>query len=137
MNKIPVIVVDDETIDRYIVKRQLAKCDDFEQVLEATTGAEFLEAYFSEPRLMSQQSQPLLVLMDINMPQMSGFETIEELQRRMEADSGPDNVIILMFTSSNNPEDRAKAELFPTVKGYVVKPLDEVGVQAIRALYYA
>ncbi|WP_176695386.1 response regulator [Phaeobacter sp. B1627] len=137
MSKIPVIVVDDETIDRYIVKRQLAKCDDFEQVLEVATGGEFLEAYFSEPRLTTQQSKPLLVLMDINMPQMSGFETIEELQRRMDVDSGPDSVVILMFTSSNNPEDRAKAESLPTVKGYVVKPLDEGGVETIRELYYA
>ncbi|MFK7942526.1 MAG: response regulator [Paracoccaceae bacterium] len=137
MSRIPVVVVDDEKVDRYIVKRKLAKFDDFGEVLEASTGVDFLESFFNGHGSGNFKDQPLLVLMDVNMPRMNGFETIEELQKRMAGGHGPESIVIMMFTSSNNPDDRAKAEMLPTVKGYILKPLDDDGVLKIREIYHS
>ena len=136
MTKIPVVIVDDEEADRYIVRRRLAKSEDFEQVIECTTGDEFLEQFFNGHGGIDPSS-PLLVLMDINMPRMGGFETIEELQRRMAEGRGPKSVVIMMFTSSDNENDRARADALSSVKGYVLKPLDDDAVEDIVKVYNA
>lgn len=135
MRKIPVVVVDDEDVDRYIVKRRLSKAEDFGEVLEAPTGDAFLEEFFNGRKIELPPDVPLLVLMDVNMPGRNGFETIEELQRRMERGRGPGSVVIMMFTSSQNPKDQERAKQFAVVKGYIFKPLDDAGVEKIRELY--
>lgn len=137
LNKIPVVIVDDQDADRYIAKRRLAKTGDFDPVFESTTGPDFLETFFNGHKGSGIEHSPLVVLMDINMPQMSGFETIEEVMRRMESGRGPDSVDFMMFTSSENPSDLARADGLDAVKGYIVKPLDEAGIEKIRALYAA
>lgn len=137
MSSIPVAIVDDEDADRYIARRKLTKAGEFDPVYEASNGSEFLEAFFNGKKTDFGQGQPLVVLMDINMPVMNGFQTIEEIQRRMEAGRGPDCVDIIMFSSSTDPDDRARAEGLKSVKGYLVKPLDDAGIAKIRALYPA
>lgn len=133
---ISVVVVDDDQVDRYVVKRRLAKHDAFEEVAEATTGEEFLHRYFNTSTGVSHDEvRPLLVLMDVNMPVMSGFETIEEMQRRIDAGNGTKSVVVMMFTSSNNPKDRKQAERLSSVKGYILKPLDDDGVKRILDSY--
>lgn len=119
-----------------IAKRRLSRHDDFGAVLEVSTGEDFLETVFDVNGPLKSIKRPILVLMDINMPRLNGFETIEELQRRMDSEHGPESVVILMFTSSDNPDDRERADALELVKGYVMKPLDEKSVQHIHALYF-
>ena len=137
MVKIPVVVVDDDKTDRYIARRVLSRHEEFDEVMEAPTGQVFLEEYFNGSGSVDLDGRTLLVLMDINMPRMNGFETIEELERRMDEGRGPERVAVLMFTSSNSPEDRARAEALRSVKGYVVKPLDGEAAQTMVNAYYS
>ncbi|MFK7963116.1 MAG: response regulator [Burkholderiaceae bacterium] len=131
---IPVVVVDDDETDRYIVQRRLTKTDDFSPVVEFTAGDEFLAAYFNGYRPPEDADQPCVVLMDINMPRMNGFETVVEMQRRMAEGRGPETVVVMMVTSSNNPADREQAKQHALIKGYMTKPIDETGVNQIREL---
>ncbi len=137
MNKVPVVIVDDSDADRYIVKRRLSKSGDFGEVKEARDGVVFLDEFFNGPVLVETEDSPLLVLMDVNMPGLNGFETIEELQRRVAAGEGPASLVVMMFTSSSNPEDLALAEKLSSVKGYIQKPLDQEGIAKILEIYHA
>lgn len=132
---IPVVVVDDEEADRYLVKRRLARVGGFAEVIEEPSGDRFLEDYSSGYLAEAAASTSLLVLMDINMPGRNGFETIEELQRRMDDGQGLSSIAVMMFTSSNNVRDRERADEFSIVKGYITKPLDDSGVRHIMDLY--
>lgn len=134
MDKIQVVVVDDNEVDRYIVKRRLAKVEAFGQVDEIHTGDEFLEKSRSSGSRINSQDRPLLVLMDINMPGRNGLETVEELQRQIASGKTSDGIVVLMFTSSNNPKDIAHAKTLEAVKGYIPKPLDGEGVDKIIAI---
>ena len=137
MGKIPLVVVDDNKVDRYFARRVLSRHEEFDEVEEVSAGHAFLDSYFNGAESVDPDNRTLLVLMDINMPRMNGFETVEELERRMSEGQGPQNIAILMFTSSNSPEDRARAKAYESVKGYVVKPLDSPTAQSIAEMYHS
>lgn len=131
--QINVVVVDDEPIDRYMVKRRFSKIDLFNDVDEAESGEEFLARYFNSKQ-PDNGHVPLLVLMDINMPRLDGFATIAEMENRQNAGFGPTNVLVMMFSSSNNPKDRQKANQLASVKGYIVKPIEKRHIDEIKSL---
>lgn len=132
---IPVVVVDDEEFDRYVVRRRLAKNGRFSDLVKMPSGDKFLETYFSEQSPTIANDKPLLILMDINMPGSDGFETIEEIQRRLGEGGGLERVIVMMISSSSNLDDRSRADELDIVKGYITKPLDVDGVDYILDTY--
>jgi len=64
---------------------------------------------------------PQLILLDINMPEMDGWEFLDEFNQL------PKNFIkdckVIMHTSSIDPRDIEKAKTYPAVIDYVTKPL--------------
>ena len=70
-----------------------------------------------------------VVLLDINMPGMNGFEFLDAYERLSEPQRR--GAVVVMLTSSPTPADRERALRYPSVKGYVVKPLD---VESARTL---
>lgn len=133
--KIPVIVVDDQEADRYIVKRRLAKHEDFDELLEFTSGDVFLERFFNGGQFEHNPDTPLLVLMDINMPGRNGFQTVAEIEQRIVDGKGPTSIAVMMFTSSSNSADHDKAKELNIIKGYINKPLNSESIVYLRDLY--
>ena len=72
---------------------------------------------------------PNLILLDINMPGMNGFEFAREaaplLQRMPTA-------TVVMLTSSSLPNDRERAHEMPEIAGYVTKPLTVASARALQ-----
>ncbi len=133
--KIPVVIVDDQEVDRYLVKRYLDKSGDFDALIEMNSGEMFLEEFYGDRFQANSKDFPLLVLMDINMLGLSGFDTAEEAQRLTAEGKGPSRLIVLMFSSANNEREKNKAKEIDMVKGYISKPLDTERVAYIRDLY--
>lgn len=67
---------------------------------------------------------PDLVLMDLKMPDMNGFETTQKLRER-----GYSNPIVV-FTASETDEDRERA-MAAGCNGYVVKDLEMRGLEGV------
>lgn len=65
-------------------------------------------------------AKSVLILLDINMPEMSGFEFLDILQKKLSHG----HIDVVIVTSSISDEDKAKVKKYPLfVKDYVVKPL--------------
>jgi type IV pilus assembly protein PilB len=104
-----VLVADDEPITRMLVRR-LLEPENFE-VVEAANGREALE--------MAGRERPDLLLIDLNMPEMDGYEAIGLLRRHLSLATLP----IVVLTAEEGPGvERRVLEL--GADDYIVKPFD-------------
>lgn len=133
--RIPVVIVDDEEVDRLIALKRIARsdwADVLNPVFEAETGDLFLENMFAS-EIMTDGER--LVLMDINMPGRDGFEIVEEMGRQLADQPGSEGLVVMMFTSSENAADQARAKALDLVQGYIVKPMDQSDIETIVRIF--
>lgn len=130
----PVIIVDDSETDRYIIRRRLKRAEGFDILAEYTAGDHFVDAYFADDEAVSEA--PVLVLLDINMPRQTGFDTADEIDARLSAGHvSAANCVVLMCSSSENPADIRAAGAHPRISGYFIKPLSAQDCEEIRAIW--
>ncbi|MEQ1516746.1 MAG: response regulator [Usitatibacteraceae bacterium] len=109
------MLIDDNELDNIFHEYVLRKSGIAEDVLALESGEAAL-AYLEAP-----DSPPVdLILVDINMPGMNGFEFIEACQRLARPAK---QVIIAMLTSSPSVEEVERTVGYGDVKQYVTKPL--------------
>lgn len=118
-----VLLVDDSEADRYLMVRLLKKLGHRGRVFEAENGEEalaLLREREAQVQKYGREFPPLLVLLDINMPLLNGFEFLKEFDAlRNPLDYA--SVVILMVTSSTREVDRSRADAFDFVGGYLEK----------------
>ena len=109
------MIVDDNSFDQMMYKRIVSKSNRVITLLQYTDPVAALE-HLMDP----QQTRPDLILLDINMPRMNGFEFLEVATARIGSDLCP---IIVMLTTSLHPADEARARSFAIVRDFLNKPL--------------
>jgi CheY-like chemotaxis protein len=117
-----ILLVDDDKIFNYLTKLTLKEHGITCIIDEALDGQEALEYIANADEL------PDIILLDINMPRIDGFEFLKEYERQ---DRGREHCRIYMFTSSERAEDRANAMANRFVKGYFDKPLSVEAIESI------
>lgn len=117
-----VLLVDDDTISNFISARTLQAANVTAQISVANDGFEALE--------LVQQALFDLILLDLKMPNMDGFEFLDAL-RQLQEGAGTSAPAIVILTSSESPADKAKAAQYPMVKGYLTKPLKREHVNQV------
>ena len=103
-----VLVVDDDEVDREAVHRALRDLP--LTVADASNGNDALAM------LRGSVKNPRVVLADINMPMMDGFELIDAIR----ADESLASTVVFILTSSSRETDQVKA-YSRNVAGYMVK----------------
>jgi CheY-like chemotaxis protein len=109
-------IVDDNNVDTYISQHLIEELGLASRVSISTNGAEALSYLQS-----LGENQPEIILLDVRMPIMGGFEFLELYSAFV--DHMPNKPTIYMLTSSSDPFDVDKAKSFPMVKKYFSKPL--------------
>ncbi|MES9992872.1 MAG: response regulator [Candidatus Thiodiazotropha sp.] len=129
-----ILLIEDDRVDIMTVQRALKKNSITNPLHIARTGLEALDMLRGSNGVDQIDPLPALILLDLNLPKMSGIEFLQELRKDPQLSS----LHIIVLTSSNEPQDRAAAFEYD-VDDYIVKPhsFDEFtrAVAAILALW--
>lgn len=121
-----VMLVDDDEITNFINESLIEEMEIANQIQIAKNGLEGIA------QLNTQEEEgkafPELILLDINMPVMNGFEFLEEFQKL--GFSEHQSIVLIMLTSSENEKDIRKIKNSAVVD-YLNKPLTESKLSGI------
>lgn len=129
-----VLIVDDNEADRFITRRVLEKSERFEDIYAVNDGEEVIDLFanYNEAEKRPEHFPPLIMLLDINMPRLDGFET---LARLAELNVSTLLSVVVMLTSSSQEIDQAKCAQYSFVKDYITKPLSVKRAIALADMY--
>lgn len=113
--KANILLVDDDQVDIAKIKRALQTIDLAYTLHITNDGVEALKFLRD-----SDTPRPNIILLDLNMPKMSGLEFLETLRAEPQLRAIP----VVVLTSSDEPDDKKKA-FASHVAGYLMKPVDE------------
>jgi CheY-like chemotaxis protein len=114
-----ILLIDDNDVDNYITRQMLLKNKVAENIIvqsSAMDALKYLQGILDEP-----VNYPDYIFLDIRMPEMDGFDFLNEFAKF--PDSIKNHSIIFMLTSSADQNDIMRAAQNPLVKKYLNKPL--------------
>jgi CheY-like chemotaxis protein len=131
MNKLTcILLVDDDNTTNFVNRMLLEDLAVTEKVMEARNGQEAIN-------LLQEQSQnnacPQLILLDVKMPVMDGFEFLEAYDKL--GFEQKESVIIVMLTTSLHPRDVDRLKNYP-INGFLNKPLTKEKVRDLLTQHF-
>jgi CheY-like chemotaxis protein len=123
-----IALIDDNPADNYLHERAIRKAG------AALHVEVYEEAEVALECLRDGTSQPDLILLDLNMPGMDGWEFLEAFhQLPEERRQAP---VMVMLTTSVNPADEERARANGILRGFCAKPLtQEACLELIQSMF--
>ena len=106
-----ILLIEDDAIEILKFNRSLIKLREVHELIEAHNGENALD-------ILAENSQIDLILLDLNMPKMNGFEFLKQLR----IDPNLKYIPTVILTTSINRSDLKQAYSIG-IAGYLVKPL--------------
>ena len=113
------ILIDDNKLDCFIGEKVIQSIMAFSSINvynDAKEALQFIESF------SNAENEKTVILVDIQMPLMNGFEFIEAFEEKVNDEKQKDYAIYLL-SSSINHNDIQKSETYKSVKGFLNKPL--------------
>ena len=127
-----VMCVDDDPIALLLSKLVLSKAEFSSQVITAANGEIAIE-YLERPAVIEENQNsktPLVILLDLNMPVMDGWEFLEQFSTTLYRQYYETAKVILL-SSSIDPNDIERSKEFSMVVDFLPKPLTKEMLQII------
>jgi CheY-like chemotaxis protein len=129
-----ILLVDDDEPTNFLNQMVLEEMGITHHIRIAQNGEEAL-TYLRKTGIGNETCPlPDLILLDINMPAMNGWEFLQHYAALPSHQKA--NVVIVMLTTSLNPDDRAKAQQISEVTGFETKPLTIDKLQGLLEKYF-
>ena len=115
MNPVIILITDDDEDDRYFLRQAIARKITQAVTLEARNGEEALQS-LSEDSVIKKID---LILLDMNMPGMSGLDVLDSIRNNSALEHTP----VVMISTSSEPDLVAFA-YSKGVNSYIKKPIN-------------
>ncbi len=120
-------LIDDDQIFQFITDSTLKRINPNISIEKYYDGEQGINSI--KERLDTPETLPDIVMLDINMPFMNGWDFLKEYQtinNKIEK-----TIHIYMLTSSDDPDDIEKAKKISELSGYLIKPVTEVELEVL------
>jgi CheY-like chemotaxis protein len=125
------MLIDDNEDDNFFHERVIRKSSYADIILVKQSALDALN-YLKKDLLESEY--PDLIFLDINMPAMNGWEFLEEFNQLTKVSQR--NPIIIMLTTSDNPDDKENANTYKIVSDFKTKPLTKDMLDSIIQKFF-
>ncbi|MFV0607032.1 MAG: response regulator [Niabella sp.] len=123
MSKLPkpntVMLIDDSHFDRLIISRTIEHTGLLHNIIIFPNATEAL--HYLQNNINNKNLLPQLILLDIQMPEVNGFDFME--QYILLPQYFTNTCIVAMLSSTEDPNDIAKAEANPQIVSLLKKPM--------------
>ncbi len=127
-----IMLVDDNPDDNFFHEREIKKSNSEIVVIKKNTAMAAL-VYLKENKDVAFKL-PDLILLDINMPGMNGWEFLKEYN--LLAKELQSKVVIIMLTTSENSDDIRNAKSENYVSDFITKPMTKDVMNKITKKYF-
>jgi CheY-like chemotaxis protein len=124
-----ILLIDDDEPTNFLNKLTLEQAGCTRQIRVAQSGQEALNY------LREAAPRPDLIFLDINMPAMDGWEFLERYRSLPEARKA--DIVLIMLTTSLNPDDEKRTLAIPEVSGFENKPLSRDQLNNLLKKYFS
>ena len=124
-----IMLIDDNKVDNFFHERVIKKNNAAKIVVAKESGYDALDYLKTGTNTL-----PNVIFLDINMPGMNGWEFIEafkDLDTELKK-----SMVVVMLSTSENPDDKALAESHGILMGYKTKPLNKEVLEEVLARYH-
>jgi len=118
-----ILLIDDDEPTNFLNQMTLEQADCAEYVQVVQSGQDALDFLMHKGKYANAPDYPHpdLIFLDINMPAMDGWEFLDKYRRLPSAQKA--SIVMIMLTTSLNPDDEEKARAIPEINGFENKPL--------------
>jgi len=119
------LIIDDDDIVRLVQGKLLQNCNVTDEPLKfkrASEAVEFLNSASTEHHY--------LLMLDINMPMMNGWEFLDEIENMKVKE----NIYVLMVSSSIDYNDKEKAKKYDRIINFIEKPITAKNCEQLKEL---
>jgi CheY-like chemotaxis protein len=124
-----VLCVDDDPITLLLIKMIVAKTAFAKEIITAKSGDEAM-SYFENLVVLQNQNYPKVILLDLNMPVMGGWEFLDNFTEK-DLPIVFKNTKVFILSSSIDPLDIEKAKTYPIVIDFISKPITKEKLQQL------
>lgn len=131
-----VLLVDDDDVSNFLNEMYInnLKLDiKVNAVLNGKRALDFLDQ--KETQLQTEDFGPCLLILDINMPVLNGWQFLDIYNERY-SEALKSKIVIVMITVSEDERDIIRATDSPLIKEFIQKPLSDVKLIQILERYF-
>lgn len=128
-----VFLIDDDSISNFITERLIVRENLTEHIATFNTAEDALN-HLDKIIKTAVIAFPVLILLDLNMPGMNGWDFLEEYQNFPE--SFTSNCALYMLSSAVDAKDIVHARSNSLVEDFLSKPLTEEDIAILRERHF-